>query len=492
VQTSSNQLESNGSPEPIDESALHTDEDSARTLGSVLLAPSGGIAHPGVTSAISQSPSVVVNTPQTAQQRVSPTGMIAPNPSPAVLAKHSEGSAMGTQSATIHTAARPEIYGWDNIINPPLRPTAADERAPPPKMLSSSAEQTLTLLTVMGIGKSLSGRFPGKESAVIQKMLLQFLVPATLFKGLASQTVQLSQLGFVAAGCVLVLVRSLCGWIASRAVLGGSSDPERAALRRSAFFQISTTASALSVLPFVSEFLGAEYVGLGGLVDLPMKLYMLVVMPILLKLMGEETPGSSEGGGGAMAVIKKLLSDPISLSLIFGLATGAATGGQGLKALGFVGKAFNSLAGAQTAVLFLLIGLKLKFEGKNPLFSVITILATQGALLMAASLAILLLNPSEVMKQFIILFSQGAPSVVGLGVITAAANGGLKGYNTDFAFDIVGLAFPISAILQCMVGLLGTSYAPASGFIGAGLVGIAAAGRFIFKDKFKVKAASEQ
>jgi predicted permease len=454
VQTASVQLESSIQPEHSNASAQDVVGEAA-SLANTLFS-SLGASRPSVPSAISQNP-----------------------------------SATATQSATTDTAARPEIYGWDNIINPPLRPTAADERAPPSTMLSSSAEQTLTLLAVMGIGKSLSGRFPGKEAGVIQKLLLQFLVPATLFKGLASQTVQLSQMSFVAAGCVMVLARMACGWIASRAVLGGSVDP---ALRRTAFFQISTMASALSVLPFVSEFLGAEYVGLGGLVDLPMKMYMLVFMPLLLKAMGEEaTEGSSEGSGGAKKVVSKLLSDPITLSLILGLATGAATGGQGLKALGFVGKAINSLAGAQTAVLFLLIGLKLKFDSATPLYSVITLLATQGALLMAASLAILVLSPSEAMKQFIILFAQGAPSVVGLGVITAAANSGIKGYNTDFAFDIVGLAFPISALLQCFAGLLGASYAPVSGLMGAGLVAVAAVGRFVFKDKFNgTPAASTQ
>jgi hypothetical protein len=358
-------------------------------------------------------------------------------------------------------------------------------RAPPTTMLSSSAEQVLTLMSIAGVGKLLQGRFPGKDSAVVQKLLLQFLVPATLFKGFCAQTVSLSLVGYLGAGIGMVLARCVFGWLATKVMLGTSSLPDKDELSRTAAFQISTMASALSVLPYASEFLGASFVGLGGLVDLPMKLYMLVVMPILLKMFGEKGEETSSSGGGAGAVVKKLLSDPISLALILGLAVGGMTGGAGLAPLGFVGKAINSLAGAQTAILFLLIGLKLNFNSATPLYSLVCLLATQGSLLMFASLLCAVFPLSAAMQQFVLLFAQGAPSVVGLGVITATANSGVKGYNLDFAFDLVGLAFPISALLQCFAGLMGASYAPISGFMGAGLLGVAGLLRVVFKKKFQ-------
>jgi predicted permease len=359
-------------------------------------------------------------------------------------------------------------------------------RAPSPTMLSSSQQQVAMLFTIMGFGKLLQGRFPGKEANIVQKLLLQFIVPATLYKGLSSQTVALSQLSFVAAGAGMVLARYVCSWITARAVFGKSTDPETEALRRTGAFQISTMASALSVLPFVGEFVGPAYVGLGGLVDLPMKLYMLIVMPVLLKMQGaksDDPAGGSSGGIGK--TVSKLLSDPISLSLILGLATSAITGGQGLKALGFVGKAVDSLAGAQTAVLFLLIGLKLKLDSDSPLKSLVLLLGTQGALLVIASALCLAFPMSAAMQQFLLLFAQGSPSVVGLGVITAAATNGVKGYNSDFGFDIVALAFPISALLQCAAGVMGASYGPFAGVLGFAFMGAAVALRAINKSKFE-------
>merc|ERR1712217_102886 len=163
---------------------------------------------------------------------------------------------------------------------------------------------------------------------------------------------------------------------------------------------------------------------------------------------------------------------------------GAATGGAGMASMGFIGKAINSLAGAQTAILFLLMGLRLKFDSATPLYSLVCLLASQGMLLMIAGLLCATFPLSAAMQQFILLFSQGAPSVVGLGVITAAA-ATTPGYSTDFAFDLVGLAFPISALLQCFAGLMGASYAPISGFVGAGLLGVAGLLRVIFKKKFE-------
>jgi hypothetical protein len=66
-----------------------------------------------------------------------------------------------------------------------LPPNVPPPRAASPTMLSSSQAQVAMLFTIMGFGKILQGRFPGKEANVVQKLLLQFIVPATLFKGLS-------------------------------------------------------------------------------------------------------------------------------------------------------------------------------------------------------------------------------------------------------------------------------------------------------------------
>merc|ERR1719401_272872 len=109
-------------------------------------------------------------------------------------------------------------------------------------------------MTIIGLGKLLQGRFPNKEPDVIQRLLLQFVFPASLFKGLSSLTLQFSQLGYVAAGVGLVLARLGCGWIAAQALFWGSKNEEVATMRRTAAFQFSTSSYALSVMPFVSEF----------------------------------------------------------------------------------------------------------------------------------------------------------------------------------------------------------------------------------------------
>jgi len=368
-------------------------------------------------------------------------------------------------------------------------------RAPSPGMLSASTEQVCMLLTLIGLGKLLQNRFPGDEPNVIQKVLLQFLFPASLFKGLSSLSLQMSQLGYVAAGIFFVFARLSCSWIASRAILGSSPQLERAAIRRTATFQFATTSYALSVMPFVSEFIGGELVGLGSLVDLPMKFYMLIVMPALLVFNDERGKQPSKDGTGvskAAKKIKKLFTDPITLSLILGLITAAITGGRGCAALGFLGKAVMSLAGSQTAVLFLLIGLKLKFDSATPLFSIVILFASQGLLLLLAALICSTFPMSVVMQQFVCFFAQGAPSVLGLGIITTAAKDGTKGYNLDMAFDIIALACPISAMFQCAAGVFGPAYPKFAGLFGAALLGIAGVMRLAFADKFKVDAGDEK
>mmetsp|Transcript_52421 Transcript_52421/g.92098 ORF Transcript_52421/g.92098 Transcript_52421/m.92098 type:complete len:415 (+) Transcript_52421:47-1291(+) len=351
---------------------------------------------------------------------------------------------------------------------------------------NKDVQRVLMLLCMIAIGKILQGRFPDAESNAIQKMLLQFLVPATLFKGLSKEKIEARHLAYIAGGVGMVLARFVSAAAASYAVLG-SGGKERSTMRRTAMFEISTMASALSVLPFLGEFVGPEYVGLGGMVDLPMKLYMLIFMPVLLKQMGESsgTAAAGDSKGKAMAILTQLVKDPITMSLVLGIVTAMVTEGGGTAVFGFAGKALDALAGAQTPVLFLLIGLKLKLQSKTPLFCVVLLFAAQGVLLIIVWVVVLILRPSDTIAKFIILFSQGAPSVVGMGVIAAAAGSGVQGYSKDFAFDIVGLAFPISSFMQCFAGIMGGTYQSIVGIVGIVLIAIAGGLRVIFAGNFK-------
>jgi hypothetical protein len=209
-------------------------------------------------------------------------------------------------------------------------------------------------------------------------------------------------------------------------------------------------------------------------------------MPVLLKMFGEKSDAAGEAGAGMGAALEKLVKDPISLSLVFGILVSLITGGGGTKALGFPGKAIDALASAQTPVLFLLIGLKLSFQSKTPLFCVVLLLATQGVLLLIVNFIALALQPGEEEAMFMAFFAQGAASVVGMGVITQTIKSGVQGYSSDFAFDVVGMAFPISSLMQCSVGVVGESYPRVCGLIGLVLIALAATLRIAFNSTFAV------
>jgi len=355
-------------------------------------------------------------------------------------------------------------------------------------VLQSDQVQLLCmLLCIVAVGKILQGRFPGKDPGVIQKLLLQVCVPALLFKGLSKESISWGHLVYIGGGVILVLSRVAGSTLASYAVFGRSSSGELAKLRRTAVFQISTCASALSIIPYISEFVSLDLVGKAGMVDLSMKFYMLIAMPIILRKCGEGTPISSTDaspGGGGMAIVRQLVSDPITMSLVLGLLMAAITDGGGTASLGFVGKAIDALAALQTAVLFLLIGLKLKLEGNTPLFCVVLVLASQGFLLIMVQGILMASEPGDEVKQFITHFAQGAPSVVGMGVMTAAINAGATGYSAEFAFDIVGIGYPMLAVMQIAAGVAGPAYGDVSGLIGLVLLAIAAALRLVYKDRF--------
>ena len=110
-------------------------------------------------------------------------------------------------------------------------------------------------------------------------------------------------------------------------------------------------------------------------------------------------------------------------------------------------------------VLFLLIGLKLSIEGATPNLCGVLLLLRQGLVMMAVKTFLLLSGIQSVQIQLLItLASQAATSVVGLGQITKAKDRGDEGYNTDFAFDIIGISFPLTILLNTAACLGGSAY----------------------------------
>jgi len=352
---------------------------------------------------------------------------------------------------------------------------------------SPQVQQLCVLLCIVAVGRILQKRFPSADASAIQKFLLQVCVPALLFKGLSSEAVSLSHLAYICGGVVVVLVRLGCSTLVSLAVMGRSSSGEQAKLRRTAQFEMSTCALGLSVLPYLSEFVSVELVGKAGMVDLPMKLYFLIVVPVLVRKFGEGSPTSStaaSSGGAAMSIVSQLANDPISIALVLGIVTAALTEGGGTPALGFVGKAVDVLASLQTPILFFLIGAKLKLEGNTPLFSFMLLLANQGVLLILVQVVVLVSSPEDDMKQFITFLVQGAPSIITMGVIKAATDSGVQGYAPDFAFDLVGMGFPMLALLQVSAGVVGPAYSDVAGLIGLVLIAIAASLRCVYRGRF--------
>lgn len=355
---------------------------------------------------------------------------------------------------------------------------------------SPDVERVCKLMLMIALGKMMQFRFPGKETGAVQNLLLQVLLPAMLFKSSAKMKVELGDIVYLGGGFLLVFARILASALIAYFAFGSSYGTENAALRRTAILEVSSTASAMSVLPFISEFVDPELIALGGVVDLPMKVYTLIMMPFIVRKFGE--PVSQANSSGAPKVKKnmalQILTDPLIMSVFTGMAWALSTNGSGTEALGFFGKGIDALAAAQTPFLFLLIGLKLTFVSKTPLFCLVLLLGSQGILLFLAWLVLLILNPGELMSKFIIIFVQGAPKFTIIGYMQAAMNQGtVTGYNTDFGIDIVGMAFPISSVTQCICGVMGMTYVRWLSVVALVFLSIAVALRLIFRSRFHVE-----
>jgi hypothetical protein len=328
---------------------------------------------------------------------------------------------------------------------------------------TAGVQKTLELAVITAFGFWLRTKLTSKDADVVQRLLLSGLVPAVTLCSLCSVKVGMSSLGFMAGGLGLVLLQYIVAHVASCTVFGLNASKmtkKSLDLRRTAAMELGTMAPALSVFAFVTEFVGPLFTGLAALIDLPMKAYMLLFMPSVLRAKASKVAAEApSAAGGSMKAVADQLKDPFNASIIAGILLSVIFQGNAISRLGFAGAALKSLAAAQTPILFLLIGLKLSIQGATPALCGVLLLLRQGLVMMAVKTILLFSGIKSVQMQLLItLASQAATSVVGFGQIMKAKERGDEGYSTDFAFDIIGISFPLTILLNTAACLGGSAY----------------------------------
>lgn len=350
-------------------------------------------------------------------------------------------------------------------------------------------QKILELATISLFGLLARDLLDGKA---LTALLLKALVPAVILMSLAGLSISPETLSFVGAGLLLVLCQIAAGHISSRVLLGG--EPSRAVARRTSAVQLSTMAPVLSVFAFIREFVGEASAGHAALVDLPSKAYMLLLLPFALSLGGAAASRASPADGEARRArvpslkeralgVARELADPFNAAILAGLAM--ALTGTRVADLGFAGNAVQTLASAQTPVLFLLIGMKFKLTGARASFCVALLFLRHGLLALATTALLRFASINDAGTRLAaVLCSQAAASIVGFGQISAAqAKRPSLGYDPALAFEIAGLSFPLTIILNTLACVIGAPYVDNLGKLGLALLA-AAAGIYYANNQF--------
>lgn len=344
---------------------------------------------------------------------------------------------------------------------------------------SSAVQKVLELAVITGIGASLKSKLDVKGTTAL---LLNALVPSIIVSSLSSLSVS-AEMGYVLlAGVLLAVAQQIGSELASRFVINKNAGGDSHILQRTAALQLGTMAPGLSVLCFTREFVGNSFAGLSTLADVPSKLYSLVLMPYNLRFRGiipddlcatdpemVDTEACEEKN--IFQQIVSALKDPFNLSITSGLALAAL--GRPVSTLGFLGNAIGSIAASQTAVLFLLIGLKLKWNGERPKLCLRLLLARHGfmSLFVSAFFATCMRGGSDAAKLATVLSSHAASSIIAYGQMNkVVVNEGVGGYDPDLAFDIVALSYQVTMGLNTVACLAGASYVNNLPFVGLGLL----------------------
>ena len=305
---------------------------------------------------------------------------------------------------------------------------------------SEGVQKALSFLCLALVGNRLKGRFSAAQISGVQRLVLDACLPCVIFKALCSVALDASLLKWPLLGAAFVAAQ-----LAGGAAIGAAAFPGDALAtpRRTAAAQLGTAAPGLSAVVFVREFVGDGAAGRAALFDLPMKLYMIVAMPALLRRRGAGRGRPSKKAAGTRG-----LGDPLHCGIGLGLLMAVAR--VPLAALGPAARAVDALAAAQTPVLFVLIGLKLDLAGATPAVCVAVLLARHAAAYAgyAAVYHFSDLLASEADALTALFLVQSAVAVVGWSQMSRAADAGVAGYDLDFAFDVVGFSMPLAVALQ--------------------------------------------
>merc|ERR1719387_1846464 len=172
-------------------------------------------------------------------------------------------------------------------------------------------------------------------------------------------------------------------------------------------------------------------------------------------------PASSSGkkSGNLGKQIWNQLTDPFNASIIGGILCSIIFKGNAIPKLGFAGLALETMAAAQTPVLFLLIGLKVSIDGATPSLCGVLLLLRHGLLMLIVKTFLIVAGITSMkMQLLIVIASQAANAMVGLAQINAAKEGGVEGYSTDFAFDIICISYPMTILLNTVACVGGSAF----------------------------------
>jgi len=336
-------------------------------------------------------------------------------------------------------------------------------------MGATGLQKAMSLLLLAFVGRYVRNRFSKEAAKGVNTLIMSTMLPAVLFKSLASVTAERSMMFLPVLGVAFVIYQAIAGELIGTVLFG----PSKALVvpRRTVALMVPSIAPGLSAFAFINEFVGTEAAGLAAMADLASKVYLVALMPIHLSLSGasgSEARHSAAAASPASRIVQEL-KDPLNLSILGGLAMSIC--GRDVASLGVVGDAILTLASAQTPVLFVLIGIKVSFEGSTPAICAASLCLRFGCTLLFAHLAVWLLRLPDDHALAATIMCQAAVSVMAYGQLEKVAVS--RGYDKDLAFDLVSFSFPLSVALNTTACIARGAYVArllpiSAGFLAAG------------------------
>ncbi len=310
-------------------------------------------------------------------------------------------------------------------------------------------EKTLSLLLIIGLGLVLQSKVKNPEQLKgVKVLILSVALPATIFSALLEVRIDLDLLLLPILGLLINVMLIGVFYLTFRFLI-----PIHSSRKRTLLMLMPSLAPGLSCFPFISEYLGSDYLAMAALADVGNKIFVLIILYMLAMhwFYKRNQSVDTNNGGRMKELVMSLVKEPINMVIVLAFLLLAL--GVNMNTLpSAISSLVIRLSTMMAPLVLLFIGMAVKIK-KNDVGLILRMLSLRSGLAFFLSALLMVTIPGLTTPTILLLFvfAQSSASFWPYAHISMVSmmekDQEKKTFDSDLALSILALSLPFSTFI---------------------------------------------